>query len=271
MDGPSRGAWGHALTVLHELQEQPELDVRALARELFAVGETIDGTTKLRRALSDPSRDAWPKRELARKLFGGKVSGAAMAVLEAAVSGRWVSDRDLIDAIERLGIDSVLAGAERDGHLDTVEEELFRFERLVASDTALRDALGKRDVEGSHKADLVVRLLDGKVSADTLWLSQRPVLHPRGRKYQAAIWRQLRIAADRRRQITAIVTSAVPLEETQKDRLAAALTKAYRRDVFVQVVVDPAVLGGIHVRVGDEVVDGTILRRLEDARRAMGG
>lgn len=270
MDGPSRGAWGHALAVLHEQLPKPTVDARALARELFAIGEAVDGTAKLRRALSDPSRDAWPKRELARKLFGGKVSAPAMTILEAAVSGRWVSDRDLIDALERLGIDSVLAGAEQDGALDTVEEELFRFERLVASDTALRDALGKRDVDGKHKADLVVRLLQDKVSADTLWLAQRPVLHPRGRKYQAAIWRQLRIAAERRRQITAIVTSAIPLEATQRERLGAALTKAYGRAVFVQVVVDRNVLGGIHVRVGDEVVDGTILRRLEDARRAMG-
>lgn len=270
MDGPSRGAWGHALAVLHEQQELPTTDLRGLARELFAIGEAIDGTAKLRRALSDPSRDAWPKRELARKLFGGKVSEQAMLVLEAAVSGRWVSDRDLIDAIERLGIDSVLAGAEQDGNLDTVEEELFRFERLVAADQALRDALGKRDVAGKYKADLVVRLLQGKVSQDTLWLAQRPVLHPRGRRYQAAIWRQLRIAADRRRQITAIVTSAIPLDATQRERLVAALSKTYRRPTFVQVVVDPNVLGGIHVRVGDEVVDGTILRRLEDARRALG-
>lgn len=268
MDGPSRGAWAHALTVLQELQ--PTTDVRALARELFAVGELIDQNPKLRRALADPSRAAWPKRELAAKLFAGRISAPAMSVLEAAVSGRWVNDRDLIDAIERLGIDSVLAGAEQDGTLDQVEEELFRFERVVAGDTALREALGKRDVDGSYKADLVVRLLSGKVLADTLWLLQRPVLHPRGRRYQAAIWRQLRIAADRQRQITAVVTSAIPLDATQRRRLTTALTAAYGKDVHVHVDVDPAVLGGVHVRVGDEVVDGTIARRLDDARRALG-
>ncbi len=268
MDGPSRGSWGHALAVLHE--QQPSTEVRALARELFAIGEAIDGSAKLRRALSDPSRDAWPKRELARKLFGAKVSAQAMTVLEAAVSGRWTSDRDLIDTLERLGIDSVLAGAELDGSLDLVEEELFRFERLIAADTTLRDALGKRDVDGALKAVLVRQLLEDKVCPDTLWLAQRPVLHPRGRKYQAAIWRQLSIAADRRRQITAIVTSAVPLEASQKERLGTALSSSYGRAVFVQVVVDPEVLGGIHVRVGDDVVDGTILRRLDDVRRAMG-
>lgn len=269
MDGPSRGAWAHALSVLH--RQQPRTDVRALATELFEIGETIDGTAKLRRALSDPSRDAWPKRELARRLFGGKISAAAMEVLEAAVSGRWVSDPDLIDAIERLGIDSVLAAAEQDGRLDQVEEELFRFERLVSSDNNLREGLGSREASGEAKATLVRTLLEGKVSAEALWLAQRPVLHARGRKYSAAIWRQLRIAADRRRQITAIVTSAIPLDATQKERLGRALTKAYGREVFVQVAVDPNVMGGIHVRVGDEVVDGTIVRRLEDARRTMGG
>ncbi len=268
MDGPSRGSWGHALTVLHE--HQSATDLRALAAELFAIGEAIDASAKLRRALADPSRDAWPKRELARRLFGSRFSAPALAVLEAAVSGRWSNDRDMIDALERLGIDSVLAAAEADGRLDQVEEELFRFERLVAADTGLREALGKRDVNRSHKQQLITRLLDGKILPETLWLAQRPVLHPRGRKYQAAIWRQLSIAADRRRQITAIVTSAIALDASQRDRLAVGLSKAYGRDVFVQVIVNPAVLGGIHVRVGDEVVDGTILRRLEDARRAMG-
>lgn len=268
MDGPSRGAWAAAQKTLAE--QLTSADARSLAGELFAVSEAVDGTAKLRRALSDPSRDAWPKRDLARRLFEGRVSGQALAVLESAVSGRWTSDRDLVDALERLGIDAVLAAAEKDGHLDQVEDELFRFERLVSSTADLSDALGKRDVDGPHKAELVVRLLRGKALPDTVWLAQRPVLHPRGRKYSAAIWRQLKIAARRREQITAIVTSAVELDERQRERLSAGLAKVYGRPVFVTVVVDPSVLGGLRVRIGDEVVDGTIERRLSDVRRAMG-
>ncbi len=268
MDGPSRGAWAHALAELHTVLVNS--DARALAGELFSLSEIIDETAKLRRSLADPSRDAWPKRELARRLFGGKVSDAAMAVLEAAVSGRWVTDRDLIDAMERLGIDAVFAAAQRDGQLDQVEDQLFRFERLIAATPDLRRALGNREAPANQKAALVRSLLADKALPDTVWLAQRPVLHPRGRRYSAAIWRQLSIAARRRERITAVVTSAVELSAQQRERLAAALATTYGHQVFVNTVVDPSVMGGIHVRIGDDVVDGTVLRRMEDARRAMG-
>lgn len=268
MDGPSRGAWAAAQKTLAEVL--PTTDPRTLAGELFAVGEAVNGTAKVRRALSDPSRDAWPKRDLARRLFEGRVSAPALTVLESAVSGRWASDRDFVDALERLGIDAVLAGSEHDGVLEQVEDELFRFERLVSSTPELSDALSKRDVDGPHKAKLIVSLLQGKALPDTVWLAQRPVLHPRGRRYASAIWRQLKIAARRREQITAVVTSAIELDETQRGRLAAALAKEYGRSVFVAAAVDPSVVGGLRVRIGDEVVDGTIARRLSDVRRALG-
>lgn len=268
MDGPSRGAWAHALAVLHE--QLKTADPAALADELFAIGEVVDGTAKLRRSLADPSRDAWPKRELAKRLFAGKVSAAAQAVLEAAVSGRWSSDRDLIDCLERLGIDAVLAGAQAAGDLDRVQDELFRVERLVAGTPELREVINDRAVPGRRKAELLVRLLDGKALPATVLLAQRPVLHPRGRRYSAAIWRQLSIAARRRDSITAIVTSAVALSDDERDRLERALAAVYGHQVFVNTVVDESVLGGVHVRIGDEVVDGTVARRLADARRAMG-
>lgn len=268
MDGPSRSSWAAAQTTLHEVL--PGVEARALAGELFALSEAVDATAKLRRSLADPSRDAYPKRELARRLFAERISAGAMSVVESAVSGRWTSDRDLIDALERLGIDAVLAAAEKDGVLDSVEDELFRFERLVSSDSALAGALGNREVDGRKKAELIVRLLAGKAQPDTVWLAQRPVLHPRDRKYAAAIWAQLRIAARRREQITAIVTTARELQPQQRERLAAGLTKMYGRPVFVNVIVDPAVLGGLSVQIGDEVIDGTVRRRLEDVRRTMG-
>lgn len=268
MDGPSRGSWAAAQATLHEVLSGVE--ARALAGELFALSEAVDSTAKLRSSLADPSRDAWPKRELARRLFAERVSAGAMSVVESAVSGRWTSDRDFIDALERLGIDAVLGAAENDRVLDSVEDELFRFERLVSSNSALANALGKRDVDRHKKAELIVRLLAGKAQPDTVWLAQRPVLHPRGRKYSAAIWAQLRIAARRREQITAIVTSALGLEPQQRERLSAGLAKMYGRSVFVNVVVDPAVLGGLSVQIGDELIDGTVRRRLEDVRRTMG-
>lgn len=268
MEGPSRGSWTAATETLHEVL--PRVDARTIAGELFAIGEAVDGAAKVRRSLADPSRDAGPKRELARRLFEGKVSPEALQVLEAVAGGRWRIDQDLVDALERVGVDAVLAAAEKDGKLDQVEDELFRFERLVAADHDLGGALARSDVDAGRRAQLIVDLLAGRAEPDTVWLAQRPVLHPRGRKYSAAIWRQLKIAARRREQVTAIVTSAVHLDEAQLERLENGLSREYDTRVSVTVVVDPEVLGGLRVEIGDEVIDGTVRRRLEDVRRTMG-
>lgn len=268
MEGPSRGSWSSAENTLQQVL--PGVDARTLAGELFAIGEAVDSGSQLRRALSDPSRDAGPKKALARSLFEKRVSPQALTVLEAVAAGRWTTDRDMVDALERLGIDAVFAAAEKDGALDQVEDELFRFERLVASDHELATAISRPEVAPERRAQLIVDLLAGKALPDTVWLAQRPVLHPRGRKYSAAIWRQLKIAARRRNEITAVVTSAVELDAQQRTRLAEGLTTLYGRQVFVTVVVDPSVIGGLRVQIGDELIDGTVARRLEDVRRTMG-
>lgn len=268
MEGASRGSWAAAVKTLDEVL--PTVDARTLAGEIFAVGEAVDADSQLRRALADPSRDAGPKRALAERLFTSRVSPETVKVIDAVVSGRWTHDRDMVDAFERLGIDAVLAAAEKDGVLDQVENELFRFERLVADDHQLAAAIGRREVDPALRAKLVVDLLAGRALPDTVWLAQRPVLHPRGRKYSAAIWRQLKIAARRRQQITAIVTSAIELDPAQRDRLASALSSYYGHSVFITTQVDPSVLGGLKVQVGDDVIDGTVARRLEDVRRTLG-
>jgi len=268
MDGLSRGSWTESVRALNEVL--PGVDARTLAGELFAVGEAIDGNSQVRRAVGDPSREAEPKRELVRRLFGGRIGDPTMTVLEAVVGGRWADERDLVDTIERLGFEAVFAAAEHDGVVDQVEDELFRFERLVAADEDLAYTLGRSDIDGSHRAKLVVDLLAGRALPDTVWLAQRPVLHPRGRKFPAAMEEQFDVVSRRRDQMTAVVTSATPLTWEQQERLAAGLARVYGRKVFVTVVVDPSVLGGLRVQVGGELIDGTVARRLEDVRRAMG-
>ncbi|WP_116112790.1 F0F1 ATP synthase subunit delta [Austwickia chelonae] len=269
MEGSSRGAWKAALEIAHEIERRRTVDLRVLAGDLFAVSETLSGEARLRRAFADPSRDAWPKRELATQILGGQVSTEALNIVNGVVSGRWNSDQDMVDALERIGVDMVFAAVESEGRLPQLEDELFEVDQLVQRERDLGDFLGRRDVEKAPKAELLERLLAGHVSRDALWLSTRPVLNPRGRKYSAAIWRQLAIAAERRRQITAIVTSAIPLDKEQKKRIESALARTYGRAVNANMVVDPDVLGGVHIRVGDDVIDGSILRRLDDVRRAV--
>jgi F-type H+-transporting ATPase subunit delta len=245
-------------------------DMSALAEDLFAVTAALDSSASLRRALVDPSRDSSAKRSLVEGLFGPKMSAASTALVNVLVSQRWADDQDLGDATESLAVEAVVASAEAAGHLDALEDDLFRFGRVVAADSDLRDALSSQGGDEDVKATLVRTLLEGKASAEAIRLVRQGAVAPRGRRFGRVIDTYLGVAAMRREQLTATVTAAVPLDDVQAQRLTAALSRIYNRAVQINVVLDPGVVGGIRVQVGDEVVDGTILRRLQEAERALG-
>jgi len=270
MRGSSRGAVTASLRAYQDAL-QSGADWHTLAEDLFAVTAVADGNATLRRALADPSREAAAKRDLVSRLFGGKVSPAVVGLLSQVVAQRWAAERDLTDTIERFAVETVLASAEAGNRADQVEDELFRFERIVAGNPGLRDALTGRGGTPRDKADLVDRLLQGKASAETVRLARQAVLAPRGRRIDRTLEHYLSLAARRREQLTAVVTTAVDLDEVQRQRLGLALQRIYGRPVLLQVVVDPAVVGGIRVQIGDEVVDGTVIRKLEGARRHLAG
>jgi len=241
----------------------------ALAGDLFGVTAALDSSASLRRALVDPSRDAAAKRGLVDSLFGSRISASAASVLNALVSQRWADDQDLGDATETLAVEALVASAEAGGRLDALEDDLFRFGRLVAADSGLRDALSAHGGDESVKVALVETLLEGKASTETIRLTRQAAVSPRGRRFGRVLESYLSIAAKRRNQMTATVTAAVPLDDTQRQRLVQALSGIYNGPVQVNIVLDPAVVGGIRVRVGDEVVDGTILRRIQEAERSL--
>jgi F-type H+-transporting ATPase subunit delta len=246
-------------------------DRRALGDELLSVAGVVDGSATLRRALADPSREAPGKQALVESLFGGKVLDQTVGILKELVAQRWSTERDLPDTVEELGIEAVLAGAEQSGRIDRVEDELFRFERIVAGSPELRDRLTNRQGDVHDKAGIVGQLLEGKASEETIRLARQAVLAPRGRKLDRTLERYLALAAKRREQLTAVVTAATDLTVQQRERLASALQHIYGKPVLLQVAIDEQVLGGIRVQIGDEVVDGTILRRLDEARRHIAG
>lgn len=247
------------------------VDAATLADELFAAGATIEGNATLRRALTDPSREPEAKDGLARRLFGGKVSDQATHVLAVLAAGRWSQERDLTDSIEALGVNALAESADRAGRLGDVEDQLFRFERLVAGTPALRDALTNRQTDPAGKADLVGRLLDGKAAPETVRLARQAVGKRSDKRLDAIFEGFLKQIAERRGQLTALVTSATALSAPERVRLSEALTRLYDRPIQIQSVLDPAVVGGLRVQVGDEVIDGTVATKIEGARRHFGG
>lgn len=246
-------------------------DRGALAADLFAILGVVDGSATLRRALADPSREAEAKRGLVDTLFRGKVGETAVQLVGVAAAQRWAAERDLSDAVESLAVQAELAQAEGQGRIDDVEDQLFRFERIVAGDAGLRDALSSRNPDTQGKAGLVHTLLDGRAHPEMIRLAQQAVSVPRGRRLDQVLAEYLRLAARRRDELSALVTVAHSLTAQQSARLRSALEGIYGKTVRLQVVLDTGVLGGIRVQVGDEVVDGTISRRLDEARRHVAG
>ena len=240
-----------------------------LGNELFAVTGLLDSEHVLRRALSDPGKPAEEKGAVAGALLHGKVTRRTESLAVAAAESRWASAGDLPDAIEQLAIEAMVLAADADGTLDDLEDGLFRFGRVVAANPDLRAALADPSAPAEGKQQLLDTLLGGKVTSTTLRLISQMVAHPRGRTLTAALDLCADIAARRRQQLIAVVRTAVELSASQRRRLAQALTRSYGHDVHLDVVIDPSVVGGLSVQIGDELIDGTAASRLAAVRRRL--
>jgi F-type H+-transporting ATPase subunit delta len=272
MQGTSRESLAQAADRLETvLRHQPAAERAAIGDALFAVTQLLDSNAGLRRALTDPSREGSDKAALITRLVDGQVPADVVDLVAGIARSRWSRSRDIADATDQLAASAVLAAAQAADRLDTVEDELFRFGRTVYGTPALRDVLTDRAIAGDRKATLVEDLLRGKVADETLRLARQAVLAPRGARLDTILDDYGQLAAERRQRQVAHVVVAVPLDATQRDRLAAALSRSQGHQVQLNIDVDPDVLGGIRVEIGDEVLDGTVSRRLEDARRALAG
>ncbi|MET8631454.1 F0F1 ATP synthase subunit delta [Streptomyces sp. NPDC004096] len=269
MNGASREALAAARERLDALTDSTSVDAAQLADELAAVTALLDREASLRRVLTDPAQPGEAKAELVQRLLGAQVGGPTADLVSGVVRTRWSQPRDLVDALEELANLADLTAAEKADALDDVEDELFRFSRIVSSNTGLRAALTDRAASASAKIELLRRLIGGRANVTTERLVTRLVTAPRGRSLEAGLESLSKLAAARRDRMVAVVTSAAPLSDTQKQRLGAALAKLYGRQMHLNLDVDPEVLGGIRVQVGDEVINGSIEDRLEDARRRM--
>ena len=184
---------------------------------------------------------------------------------------RWSRPIDLVDAFTALATEAALDAADARGELDSVEDELFRFGRIVGGDRELARILSDRKATAEGKTALLDRLLSGRVSPVTQQLLRNVLTGPHAGTAEVAVERLSDVASRRRGQSVARVTSAVPLSPEQERRLSDSLSRLYGRTVGLQVTVDPSVLGGLIVQVGDEVIDGSIAHRLEAAHRRLAG
>jgi len=243
-------------------------DAGAVGRDLFGAADLLRSEPSLRRVATDASIPAEAKAGLLREVLAGKVSEAALTVVTTAVGQRWTSGRDLADALERLGVVSVARSA--GGDAGRLEDELFAFGQVLQDNPQLRDAISDPARSRDDKARLLDTLLDDKVLPATIALVQQS-LSGSYRTVSVALADYQKVAADVRGESVATVRVARPLADNDRTRLTDALTRAYGRQIHLNVVVDPDVIGGMRVEIGDDVIDGTVSSRLDDARRRLAG
>ena len=243
-------------------------DRARVADELLSVAALLRAQPRLRRALTDPSRSRSDRSELIVSLIGGKVTTVVVDVMAVLVAGRWSRPADLLDATERLGVDAVLAAAENADALSDVEDELFRFGQIVSGNPELAITLGDPGASAGRRVKLVEDLLKGKAQAATLRLVEVALEGFGGRGFESSLTRLVELTAAKRDREVAYVTVAKPLADADEQRLADKLSELYGRQVSLKVDVDPQVIGGVSVRVGSDLYDGTILRRLNEAKQA---
>lgn len=253
-DAVSAGMSGAALAVLSD--------------ELVSVVKLLAGEPVLARHLAGATGEVSAKQQLLARLLSGKVGETALDLLNTAVSVRWSSATDFVRSVEHVAALSLLVGAERDNQADEVEDQLFRFSRVLDAQPQLITLLSEFTTPAAGRVGLLRNVLSQNTGANStavaLLTQTVELLH--GERVDEAVVRLARLAVARRGEIVAHVNAAAELSASQRTRLTEVLTRIYNHPVSVQLHIDPALLGGLSVAVGDEVIDGTLASRLAAAK-----
>jgi F-type H+-transporting ATPase subunit delta len=243
-------------------------DAATIGDELFSVSELLRADPALRRFATDASVPAEARKGLARQLFEGKVSAATLAIVDSAFAHRWTSQRDLPDVVQRLS--EVAITKSTGAKADQLADELFGVGQLLANNPELRDALSNPGRSVEARAALVDTVLDGKVLPAAVTLTKQALTGTYG-TLSAALEVYREVVAETAGGGVASVRVAKPLSDGDRERLQKALSQQYGRDIHINEVVDDSVIGGLRVEIGDDVIDGTVAGRLDDARRRLAG
>ena len=264
MRGASRVAFAEARDRLSEVVRDQGV-AATVGDELFAVVGLLDREPSLRRALSDYTSAPGARTGLARDLLGGRVSSATFDLVSYMATLRWSVPRDLADASEELAVQAMAAAA--GGNLDDVEDELFRFGRIASAEPELLAALSDQRLPDEAKRELLDQLLADKVTSVSLRLITQAALYPRGRNLESNLAEYARLVSAWGQRLIAVVRVAVEFSAPQRQRLVRALSAIYGHDIQLNVVIDPQVVGGVSIQIGDEIIDGTLSSRLAALRR----
>ncbi|MPZ00882.1 MAG: F0F1 ATP synthase subunit delta [Actinophytocola sp.] len=270
MHAASRDALVDAEHRLDGVLGEAAADPATVGDDLFAFARLLRSEVSLRRAVADPSVAGESRQQLVRSLLDGKVGAPALQLIESAVASRWSSPRELLDGLRSLAVTATLVAAERDGTLESVEDELFGVARTVSNTPELDLALSDETAPAQARRELVRQVFGEKIGPISLALAEQIASAPQGRSVELQLDELSELAARRRDQSVAHVISASPLSGEQRDALSAKLDRIYGKPITLHVEIDRGVLGGLVVKVGDEVIDGSSAGRIMALRGRLG-
>jgi ATP synthase F0 subunit b/ATP synthase F1 delta subunit len=236
-----------------------------LADDLVSVVKMLRREPIVVRHLADPSGDSASKVALAERLLSGKVSDAALDVVKTSAAQRWSSASDFIAGVQHIARLALLLRAERDDQIEDVEDQLFRFSRILDSETRLITLLSEYTAPLDGRISLLNNVLSRRASKNAADLLRQTIELLHGERADEAVRELANLAVSRRGEVVAHVRAAAKLSDAQRDRLAELLTRIYGHPVSLQLDVDPALLGGLTIAVGDEVIDGSLASKLSAA------
>ena len=272
--GKMRSASRQALTDLLDrfgeiAQDLDDAALTTLADELASVAHLLSGEVVITRYLAVRAEDSTPRIRLIERLLSGKVGDTALDVLRIAVSERWSDSPDLIVAVEHIARQALLVRAERAGEIDEVADQLFWFSRILDTEPRLATLLGDTTMPAEDRIQLLRDVLGRagqNVNPVAAALLAQTVELLQGEPAADAMLRLAGVAVARHGEVVASVSAAAELSDAQRSRLTEVLARVYSCPVTIQMHVDPEVLGGLTISVGDEMIDGTLSSRLARAQ-----
>ncbi|MFR7778698.1 F0F1 ATP synthase subunit delta [Bifidobacterium angulatum] len=245
-------------------------DAWRIGNELFVITSLLDGNVRIERALTDVSRPLEDKVAVLNTLLGDQVHPMTMEIMTEVVRRRWSRAADIANAVEDFGVDAMMYYADATDSTLQVSIELAELHSALLNTPVVRAKLYDETVPSEARVKFFHELFDGKgLNKVTMRLAEHATENLRRRRYLETIQWLINKLSRHMGESMVIVTTATPLKQEQIDKLIAVYSKKIGRAVHINSVVDPSVLGGMRVQVGDEVTDNTVVAQLENLQRSV--
>ena len=243
-------------------------DAWRIGNELFTITKVLDDSIQLERALTDPSRPVADKVAVLTELLGDNVHPMTMEIMTDLVSRRWSRARDIANAVEDFGVDAMMYYADATGATLQVSVELSELHSALLNLPVVRAKLYDYQATSEARVKLFREVFSGKtLNKVTMRLAEHATCNLRRRRYLETIQWLINKFSRHMGESMVTVTTATPLKKEQIKRLVEVYSAKVGRQVHINSVVDPTVLGGMRIQVGDEVTDNTVVAQLQNLHR----